>query len=475
MARTFADAVKALDSVIPRKPPANAPGSSPAQLSNEQFMRDGFEKLGITTEDMSGLRFVHIAGTKGKGSTGCMCESVFRAAGLRTALYTSPHILDVTERIRIDGAPVAEEKFARYFFDVWDVLEAGKSGAEDTVLRASFFRLLTLVAVHCFVQEKPDVVILEVGMGGTIDATNFVADPVVSGITHIGYDHVEVLGHTLTLIAREKAGIARKGVPCLIAPNQDPEAQLSLEARAGEADAVVSTVPAWDALPGSEGVVLGLEGEHQKQNAALAVALCQVWFERTRDGGGSRGAAVPYTAVQLSDVVQQGLQDARWAGRCQTVVLAHGKLRLRIDGAHTDQSIRAARDWFLSVAPEPSACHLLFQCLNRGGDSATIMKPLAEKTGAFAGAHFAPLLSSKGSIYASSEVAPEALAWVAEQKSVWEGVAQGTPAAQYGTLTEAVEALMRLAEGIDKGIDVLVTGSLYLVGDVLKLAKTKQQ
>ena len=402
--RSFEDAVLTLDSVIPRKL-APQVGPSPTQRTNIEYMRTGMEKLGITDEKVKQLKIIHIAGTKGKGSTSVMCESILLKCGLKTGMFTSPHILDVRERIRVCGKSVEKDLFAKCFFEVWDSHENGKS----------YFRLMTLTALQIFLHEGLDVVIMEVGMGGILDPTNSVPKR-VAGITHIGYDHVEILGDTLTKIASAKAGIARSNVPCLLAPLQEAEAQAELERTATAAGAKVATCPVWEDYPGSAGVVLGLAGEYQKQNASLAAALCQTWLEQER---GETLSCLEGTPTTLPAAFKEGLEEAQWAGRCQTIELAGGNLRLMLDGAHTDHSMYAALKWFASVEGEGRSRELLFYCLSTR-EPAVLLQPCAESEYGITHAHFSPILSSKGTIFSSNTVDEETTARVTAMKESWQ-------------------------------------------------------
>eukprot|EP01063_Lacrimia_lanifica_P030335 TRINITY_DN4812_c0_g1_i3.p1 TRINITY_DN4812_c0_g1~~TRINITY_DN4812_c0_g1_i3.p1 ORF type:complete len:480 (+),score=29.84 TRINITY_DN4812_c0_g1_i3:75-1514(+) len=442
--RSFAAAVNAIDLLIPKGPPPSAtvaapagPGPSPSQRTNEEGMAWSLMRLGITDENLNKLNVVHISGTKGKGSTAAMCDSIFRQRGLKTGLFTSPHLMSVTERVRINGHPIAEDKFAESFWHVWDALQQTEVEAE-TVPKSTFFRLMTLVALRSFLEERVDVTILEVGLGGRLDSTNVVTEPIVCGTTHIGYDHVAVLGNTLTLIASEKAGIAKSGVPYLIAPNQAAEAQISLIKHAAERGAYVATAPSLDTYPGGEGVHLGLEGLHQRDNAALAVALCSTYFEKTKGmkfsfipDGLAPGEVAEGPREALPEDFVQGLSVAKWDGRCQTVVLpvAEGSapVTLRIDGAHTDESVAAASAWFaaLPTGTPPARREVLFHC-QPGRDPAALLTPIRDAlcTGAcsdIAQIHFTPLLSSKQSLV-GGEASPEALAWVQLQKDAWDAL-----------------------------------------------------
>ena len=198
------------------------------QTDSIDAMHDYLARLDL---DVGRLRVIHVAGTKGKGSTCTMVESILRAKGYRTALYTSPHLMDVRERIRIDGAQLPKHVFARYFWEVHEQLRR-TADAPSTRFPAmpGYFRFLTLLAFKVFLSSDVDVAVIEVGLGGRLDATNVVS-PLTCGITSLDYDHTNVLGDTLAEIAFEKAGILKPSVPSFTAP-QAPEALEVLYARA---------------------------------------------------------------------------------------------------------------------------------------------------------------------------------------------------------------------------------------------------
>jgi len=152
------------------------------------------------------LRAIHVAGTNGKGSTSHLIAAALQASGLKVGLFTSPHLIDLRERIRINGQPIAEEEVVGFIAQNRDFLDE---------LQPSFFETMTALAFVCFVREKVDIAVVEVGLGGRLDSTN-VLTPLLSVITNIGLDHTEFLGNTLTKIAREKAGIIKPHVPCVI-------------------------------------------------------------------------------------------------------------------------------------------------------------------------------------------------------------------------------------------------------------------
>ena len=232
------------------------------------------ERLGLR-ERLGLLSVIHVAGTKGKGSTCSMAESILRRAGYKTGLFTSPHLVDVRERIRIGGRPCEKETFLRNFWVVWDKLESNQT---ETVGMPAYFRFLTLLGFQIFLDEGVDVAVIEVGLGGRLDATNVLERPKVSGVASLGFDHTALLGNTLREIAAEKAGIFKPGVPAFTVP-QEQEAMDSLGAVAERVGTPLVRVPALSeyAAAGGRPVRVGLEGKHQETNAALAVALCQMW------------------------------------------------------------------------------------------------------------------------------------------------------------------------------------------------------
>jgi dihydrofolate synthase/folylpolyglutamate synthase len=228
------------------------------------------------------LRFVHVAGTNGKGSTCAMVESALRGPGFRTGLFTSPHLAEPTERIRIDGHPIAAERFAEAF----DRVHAVNALENHT----TYFETVTAMALLVFAEEEADMVVLEVGLGGRLDATNVVS-PELCVITPVDFDHEAFLGKSLESIAGEKAGILKPGVPAVFA-RQRPEAARVLEQRAAELAIPVAWTSDWpvsdldlDArgsrfrLSGERElrVTCPLAGEHQVENAVTAaVALTRL-------------------------------------------------------------------------------------------------------------------------------------------------------------------------------------------------------
>lgn len=310
--------------------------------------------------DVEKLRVIHVAGTKGKGSTSAFTERICREHGLRTGLYTSPDLVHITERFRVNGVPIREDVFLEHFWLVWDGLVRTQDQAAGYPPIPSYFRYLTLVAYHLFLHHAPhiDVLILEVGIGGKLDATNILQRPVVCGISSIGFDHMEILGYTLEEIAQEKAGIIKPGVPIYTVSSQAPEVKTVFRQVAEAENAPLTFVE-----PADKSLQLGLAGWHQYENAGLAIALAKEYFLAT-------GKPIPDGPLPGSFLT--ALKETSWPGRCQRLEHPNPQLKDRvtffIDGAHTDASMKIACQWLQSQEPASSTgttkCHhvLLFNC-----------------------------------------------------------------------------------------------------------------
>uniref|UniRef100_A0A0E0M9E7 Folylpolyglutamate synthase n=1 Tax=Oryza punctata TaxID=4537 RepID=A0A0E0M9E7_ORYPU len=297
-------------------------------------------------EPIARLKVVHVAGTKGKGSTCTFAESILRSCGFRTGLFTSPHLMDVRERFRLNGLDISEEKFIRYFWWCWNKLKDRTGG---DIPMPAYFRFLALLAFKIFSDEQVDVAVLEVGLGGKYDATNVVKAPVVCGISSLGYDHMEILGNTLGEIAGEKAGILKKGVPAYTVP-QPEEAMSVLKHRASELGVPLQVVQPLDPQQ-LDDQPLGLHGEHQYMNAGLAVALVNTWLQKQ----GHFNILHKKHSVTLPDQFIKGLSSACLLGRAQIVpdpeVLSKdsSSLIFYLDGAHSPESMEICARWFSCV------------------------------------------------------------------------------------------------------------------------------
>ena len=300
------------------------------------------ERLGRPHEQFPSI---HIAGTKGKGSVAAMCAACLRLAGLRVGLYTSPHLREFRERIRIlspddaDGR-ISEEAFVAVMDRVRPAIEATPG--------ITWFEIVTAIAFDAFAEVAVDVAVVEVGLGGRLDATN-VLTPLVSVITSLSLDHTQLLGDTLAQIASEKGGIIKPGVPVVTAP-QAPEALATLAQIAAERGAPLTVVGRdwpYEVVRSHQGVVagqrivagggpeprrippgtsfaVGLPGEHQTLNAAVALAALE------RVGG-------RFPTLTVADM-QRGLAAVEWAGRLQILQSGPGQPTVLVDCAHNDDS-----------------------------------------------------------------------------------------------------------------------------------------
>jgi len=267
-------------------------------------------------------RVVHVAGTNGKGSTCAMIEAGLRGAGIRTGLFTSPHLQEPTERIQIAGVPVSAATFERAFNVVHETAEG-----LDLDCHPTYFETVTAMAFWLFREMGVETAVIEVGLGGRLDSTN-VVQPALTVITPIDFDHEAFLGNTLEAIAGEKAGIIKPGVPAVFA-KQRPEAKAVLDRRAGEVGAPVTHAECFppcdlhiDARgsrfkldPQGESIVCPLAGEHQVDNAITAAL-----------------------SLRLLGIPAAGIADARWPGRLEHVAPNPDIL---LDGAHNPAGARA--------------------------------------------------------------------------------------------------------------------------------------
>jgi dihydrofolate synthase/folylpolyglutamate synthase len=401
-------------------------------------MRILLEALGDPQKQFPSLL---IAGTNGKGSTAATLASILHASGLRTGLYTSPHLERANERIRVNGAEIDENTFARTFFLVSDgahrLVESGRLPQFP-----SFFEILTAQAFLYFAEARAEIAVLEVGLGGRLDATN-VVDPLLSVITDISLDHMEWLGDTIAAITREKAGILRRGGILITLP-QHPEANQVLGEVATELDVRgVSAVPYMPATAADEvayrvetlgaeiSVDSPLKGAHQHRNLALAMAAA---VELKRSFG------FPVTPA----AIEAGMQQTRWPGRLERIE-ADG-VEWILDVAHNPAGVWALRAGLRSILKEGQPHAVVFSCLRDKPvrEMAQILFPLFDEV------IVAP-------IQAARAAAMEDLLAAAQET--------GTPAVAAASVGAAIEAArQRVAGGMTRGV-VVISGSVYLVGE----------
>ncbi|MGI8437192.1 MAG: bifunctional folylpolyglutamate synthase/dihydrofolate synthase [Chthoniobacterales bacterium] len=380
-------------------------------LSELKIPRNGdFQIADGGLEAAAPWRIVHVAGTNGKGSVCAMIDSICRAADYRTGLFTSPHLVTFRERIQVDGEMIGEEEVARGLTTIRDLVSAWDP-------HPTFFEIATALGLIHFREFGCEIIVLETGMGGRLDSTNAVA-PVVSVITPIALDHQKWLGHTLGEIASEKAGIIKPGVPVVAAP-QSSEAERVLRARAAACGVQLTFV----SEPIREGV--GLAGEHQKWNAALAVAACR-----------SAGISVDECAIR------KGLAEVQWPARFQVF-----DGRVVIDGAHNPAGARALVETWREAFGDERATMIFGVLADK--DAAASYRILSEIAGEM-------LLPQ----FRGERVRPPAeLAQI---------VARITPEMECRTFASVARAI---AFARNRRRRILVTGSLHLAGETLALLR----
>jgi dihydrofolate synthase/folylpolyglutamate synthase len=363
------------------------------------------------------LRFIHVAGTNGKGSTCAMLESIYRAAGLRVGLFTSPHLVSFRERIQVNRQLIPEAEVIR-------LVEALRAANKEN--DATLFEFATVMALKFFAEQKCDLVIWETGLGGRLDATNIVT-PLVSVITNIGFDHQQWLGDTLARIAAEKAGIIKPGVPVITA-TAAPEALVVIEKIAHEKNVPLKLVIVDDVQSRLTGTLAPpLLGEHQKLNAALALATVEMLQRQ-----------ISVSAEKIC----AGLAAVDWPGRLQLVTRTGGQ-KILLDGAHNADGAKALR-----AALEK---HFSQLC------PVFIFGALADKNWLDICRTLAPLAARIFTV-------PVASARTADARELAAAFHSANPAAE-------VMVVANFSEALNASKDepfVVVTGSLYLVGEALE-------
>jgi dihydrofolate synthase/folylpolyglutamate synthase len=366
-----------------------------------------FELLGRPQEK---LKFIHIAGSNGKGSVGAFLVAAFRAVGIKTGFYSSPHLVSVRERFRIDGKAVSEKEFCA----LMDKLKPCVDAMEKEGRCPTYFEATTALAALCFAENDVDVVIWETGMGGRFDATNIV-DPLCSVITGISLEHQQYLGDTIEKISMEKAGIIKRGKPVFCGRMAD-ECKAVVRSIATENEAEASFVE--DAFNGK----LGLFGDIQKYNASLAAKVLEFL-------SGPFGFD---TATAL-----KGFADAKWPGRLQMI---DGKTI--VDGAHNPDGAKILCEYLDEFHPNKNF-DIIFGCF-ADKDPEAFLRKISEKAASFI---FVPVWGGRACN------SPGNLGKVLESFS----------AIPFSTAERISDALSKRSDN-----PILITGSLYLAGEALK-------
>lgn len=394
------------------------------------------------------LRFIHVAGTNGKGSTCAMLESIYRAAGLRVGLFTSPHLVAFGERIQVNRELISDSDVVRLVAEMQSLLEQGwgatvsetpgaapglvahaqgPAAGGHAVEHPTFFEVVTVMALRYFAAQNCDLVIWETGLGGRLDSTNIVT-PLAGIITNIQYDHQKWLGETLASIAAEKAGIIKPGIP-VVTGTAAPEPLSVIEQTARNRSAPLVVVSSSEAQhPPLDTIQLPLLGQHQRMNAAVALAAVR--------------ALAPLLPVS-SESIRAGLARVHWPGRLQVVTRASGQ-RIVLDGAHNVSGaeilVAAFREYF------PGSRPALVLGILRDKDWPAMCEVLAPLAGRIL-------------------LVPVPCERTAEPHGLAEVCRRANPAAQ---VTEFPSLATALADAAGEPF-LTIAGSLYLIGEAMEL------
>lgn len=397
--------------------------------------RPGLERIGhlchLLGDPQDKIKAVHIAGTNGKGSVSAMIASVLSAAGYKTGLFTSPHLISIEERMSVDGVDISRDAFAR-------MTEKVKAACDSMDDKPTEFEILTALAFEYFFESGCDVAVIECGMGGRLDATNVIASPEVSVITNIALDHTKVLGDTMEKIAFEKAGIIKKAPVCIgVMPR---EARNVIEKVAAERGCDSFSSDGCDvrflgvdngsyrfAWNGSR-YILPLVGKYQKNNLKCALTAMEILKSRGFDIG--------------SDALYSGLSSVKWRGRFET--LEKGPLVI-YDGAHNPDGAKLTADTFTELYPGVRAavvtgimadkdCFAVARELSRVSDAVFCVRP--ENSRALSSDGYAEIMRQCGAERVFSS----------------------------GSVENGVIAALEFAE--EAGCPVLCAGSLYMYAEV---------
>lgn len=396
----------------------------------EASLRRIRELMSLLGDPQKKLRFVHIAGTNGKGSCAAMTASVLRACGYRTGLYTSPYLYRFNERMQVNGEMIEDEALCRH-------ISAVRDKAEKMDEHPTEFELMTAAAMLYFLEEKCDIVVLEVGLGGRFDATNVIDMPECSIIMNIGLDHTAILGGTVEKIAAEKAGIIKKGCPCVLYEQENSVMDVIAE-RCRELDAPLTAAdfsaiePVFDSLEGQafqyKGAMyaLPLLGAHQLRNAAVVletVGVLRARGWRLEDGD-----------------VEHGLYATNWPGRFE---LCAEEPDFIVDGGHNPQCAETVAENLMHYFPDNKRVLLIGVLRDKDYEKMTeILAPCADE--------FVTVAPDSPRALSAEE-----LAGVLSRFS--------KPVTPCASVAEAVDTAKELAG--EDGM-VCASGSLYLVGSV---------
>ncbi|CAL7947848.1 unnamed protein product [Xylocopa violacea] len=414
-------------------------------------------RSGITLEKLDTLSVIHVAGTKGKGSVCAYTESILREHGFKTGFFSSPHLVTVRERIRINGQPISESQFTEHFWKLYKKLDDTK---DDEFDMPHYFKFLTILMFNIFLDENVDVAIVEVGIGGLYDSTNIVRKPACIGITSLRLEHTALLGDTLEDIAYQKSGIFKPETIAFSVP-QLPQAMRVLEKRAVETKCKLHVIPSFDEYKWENlSCASELRNKIKQQNASLAIQMSTEWI-RSR---ASKCSTVSPVTVSKDKIVR-GLLLCKWPGRMQCLRSSIGNFFL--DGAHTIESMECCISWFIDASSRSKGNKILIFNTSGIRDSTKLLLPL--KSLQFDKAYFVPNFAGIKSLDDEANcISMDQQKTNCEMNSkIW-----GTNSIVANSVLQVLQDIKNTSHqknnhNSSENNQILVTGSLHLVGAVL--------
>ena len=438
-----------------------------AKKNSAETIREYLRRLG---DPQRGMKIIHVAGTNGKGSVCSFLCSCLRKAGFSVGLFTSPHLVTIRERMRVDGEMIPEEAFIKYYDRVMRVYEEAK---EEGLSHPLYFEFLFFICLLWFAEKRPDYLILETGLGGRLDATNAVDGKVMTVITRIGLDHTEILGDTIGKIAAEKAGILRKDCPAVFL-EEPSEAYQVIRKAAEEAGAPFSAVSRsqWEVLGTDEnGIDFSLSGRYyrnlrvhirsrapyQCENAALCAEAFSILMNGTAGKNGMESEPDP----RIETALREGLAESFWPGRMEEILPG-----VFIDGAHNPDGMRAFLEgarMIAAAAPAdgaPLKRFLLFSCVKDKNYEEEL--EMIASSGLFTDIVAVPMQGARA-------LGAEELKECIRRHSM-----KGTGRIRVREAGSVREAAERFILGRDGSSQVFAAGSLYFIGELTGLLQTKE-